>query len=653
MIELSPSLQVAQTLQNRVGNTLGSLQMLSPQQTAMATLTAGASSIGTAVLSSIKVGQDKILESTDKVVELLTTQVKIAEEAERRAREKSAELAKEKQGTGPNTIPIEDGDDKGKFKLDKEGMFENLDVGDIAALATAGGLLFKNVAKKIIKGGVKGGFYGVMASFLAKPAIDFLEEGILKIDIPEEDEKKLENAIIAGATLYALGGIPAALVGIGAVGVNSLVKYLTGEQEKFSAMDATMLFAGGVGLKLLSAKAVTALTAAGWAKSAGILAAFTATPVLVGVGVAIALGIAVNELVKFNEKAQDRTLEELNKITEAGEKELARRFAEQEESFMENIGFGGLKNLFGGELTDLGKAKIGTEQALDIFKDEDRELSDENKKSLLKSFDALLNLNKNELSTVLNDVSKTDAVLDIVSAARQLAIGGAFGDEESKKLLIKLLKFSSNLQVASKNLEERGEGTFITTSLAKGKGDLLEIFNNEYMDNYNKFAKLQKMYDDKDKEVQLVDTQLAKAYEDNDKDEILRLEKLSSNLITERGAIGFEKNQAQGNMNDIKTLGLFREGRIKFDPMLLKEILGEEDLNKLIQGALKNELFKMNSQNIDEMAAFSDRQKPLDIKTAVSSTSKTVNEGDVIAGQANTKLDGHLQKTAHPLYGYG
>ena len=175
---------VANTLQNRVGTAVNSLQVLTPDTLTSSTLQAGATSIGTMVLSSIKEGQNQIIESTNKVVELLTTQVDLQNETIRRERERRAELDKENLGKGVNTMPIDDGPDKGNVKIDKEGFFGNLDVGDIAAVATAGGLLLKNVAGKVIKGGAKGGFYGVLASFLAKPAIDFLEEGILKIDIP-------------------------------------------------------------------------------------------------------------------------------------------------------------------------------------------------------------------------------------------------------------------------------------------------------------------------------------------------------------------------------------------------------------------------------------------------------------------------------------
>ena len=136
---------VANTLQNRVGTAVNSLQVLTPDTLTSSTLQAGATSIGTMVLSSIKEGQDEIIACTNKVVELLTTQVDIQKETIRRDRERQAELDKENlsKGFGANTMPIEEGPDKGKQKLDKEGFFGNLDVGDIAAVATAGGLLMK------------------------------------------------------------------------------------------------------------------------------------------------------------------------------------------------------------------------------------------------------------------------------------------------------------------------------------------------------------------------------------------------------------------------------------------------------------------------------------------------------------------------------
>ena len=635
---------VANTLQNRVGNSLGAVQLLTPELSTSATLQAGATSIGTMVLNSIKEGQDRILESTNRVVELLSTQVDIQEEAIRRERERQAELDKENLGKGVNTMPIEEGPDKGKVKIDKEGFFGNLDVGDIAAVATAGGLLLKNVAGKVIKGGAKGGFYGILASFLAKPAIDFLEEGVLKVDIPEEDEKKLENAIIAGASLYALAGLPGALIGLGAVGVNSLINYITGEQEKFSAMDASMLFAGGVGVSLLSAKAVTALTAAGWVKSAGILGAITATPVLIGIGVAIALGVAVNELVKFNEHVQKETLAELEEVTKIGREELTKRFVKQKESFLENLNMPGLANMFGFDISDLNKAKIGTEQALDEFKDKDEEFDSTEQKSVLKSLDGILLANNSDLSEILYDKTKTQSMLDTVNAARQLAVAGAFGPEKSKELLTKILKFGSNVEVLSQKITARNEGTFITKELAKGKGDLLDIFNEKYMESYNRYTSAQNKYDAKEKEFLSLQELEDKLMNENApmKDIMAVTKKREQAQFELFTKLGPEKNQALGDMQEIRSLGLYKEGSIGFDPMLLKEIYSDAELNALIKIAAKKKFFDMNSKNIEEKA-FSERQPGFDVNTAVSSTNTSIKHGDVHTGPPSHTVDGHLQ----------
>ena len=634
-LELTPATNVATTLQNRVGASLNSLQFLTREQSTPAILTAGATSVATAVLTSIKAGQDKILESTNNVVELLTTQVKIQEEAERRERERQAELDKERPTQG-TPVPITDGPDEGKFKLDKDGMFGGLDVGDFAAIATAGGLLFKNVAGKVIKGGAKGGFYAVLASFLAKPAIDFLEEGILKVDIPEEDEKFMEDSIIAAAVGLGLAGIPGALVGFGAVGVNSLIKYINGEQESLGMKDATALFAGGVGLSLLSAKAKTALAAAGWTKSAGILGALTATPVLIAAGVGLAIGIAVNELVKFNESVQEQTLKELEEITKISREELTKKFAKQKESFAENIGAGGLANLFGFDVTALTKTKIGTEQALDTFKDEPAAFDKKEQDSVIKALDGILLADSADLQDILNDKSKTTAVLDTLNAARQLAVAGAFGEERSKELLVKLLKFGSNIQVESKKLKEKGEGTYISSRLAEGEGDFLEMFEKTYLGAQRTIDKNLKLIEEKDKEIARLenkDEELGLSREENDK-----LDKLRFDRVRLRQEITF----AQVDMKEFSARGLYSEGALGFDMSRFQSMFSDEELQNLIKGALKNELLKIVNQDINE-AAMTGSNPEIDIKTGVTNTSQIVKQGDTIVGNSDNEIDKHIK----------
>lgn len=634
--EIVPAVNVAQNLQNRVGMTLGSLQMMGNPQSQAALLTAGATSIGTAVLTSIKAGQDILLETTDKVVELLTTQVEIQEEQQRRERESLAEANKEENKNRiDGTIPIADGNDKGKFKLDKDGMFGGLDVGDFAAIATAGGLLFKNVAGKLIKGGAKGGFYAVLASFLAKPAIDFIEEGILKVDIPEAQEKKLEDAIVLGATGLALAGIPGALIGFGAVGVNSLIKYIKGEQEKIGLMDATALFAGGVGIKLLSAKAVTALTTAGWVKSAGILGAITATPVLVAVGIGIALGVAVNELVKFNESVQEQTLKELEEITKMSREELSKRFAQQKDSFLEDLGMAGIADLFGFDITDLSKARIGTEQALDTFQDDPASFDKTEQDSVIKALDGILLANSGDLQDILNDQSKTEAVLDTLNAARQLAVAGAFGEERSKELLVKLLKFGSNIQVESKKLMDKDEGTFISDRLATGEGDFLEMFNKTYLGAQRTIDKNLKLIEEKDKEINRLENkeeELGLSREENDKLDKLRFD---------RQGLQNEITFARVDMKEFSARGLYKEGALGFKMTDFQSMFSDEELANLIKGALKNELFKIVNQNINETSQ-SDRQPGFDIKTGVSSNRTEIKHGDMITTPPSHTVDQHL-----------
>lgn len=636
MIELSPAINVATTLQSRVGTTLNSLQALTPQQSSPALLTAGATSVATAVLTSIKAGQDKILESTNNVVELLTTQVKIQEEAERRERERQAELDKERPTQGP-PVPITDGPDAGKFKLDEKGLMEGLDIGDFAALATAGGLLFKNVAGKIIKGGAKGGFYAVMASFLAKPAIDFLEEGILKVDIPEETEKKLETSIIAAAAGLGLAGIPGALIALGAVGVNSLIKYINGEQEKIGLMDAASLFAGGIGLKLLSAKAVTALTAAGWVKSAGVLGAITATPVLVAVGVGIAMGIAVNELVKFNESVQEQTLKELEEITKISREELSKKFAQQKESFLEEIGMAGIADLFGFDIGALSATRIGTEQALDTFKDDPASFDTNEQQSVLKALDGIMLASSADLETILNDKSKTTAVLDTLNAARQLAVAGAFGEERSKELLAKLLRFSSNLQVESQKLVAKGEGTYITKNLAEGEGDLLELFQKTFIGAQNTIKENSKLIEEKDNEIKKLEAKEEDIGLTMDEDKKL------TRLIFDRNRLAQEIMMAKVDMKEFSATGLFGESGLGFDAGKLQTIFNDEELANLIKGALKNELYKFVNQGIVEAAAMTGSNPEVDIKTGVTSTTQNVKQGDTIVGNSDNEIDKHIK----------
>ena len=610
-----PALGVAQTLQNRVGTTFSSLQLLSPPEQSAALIGAGATSIGTAVLNSIKEGQDKILEATNQVVSLIQTQVDIAEEQERRARDNLTELNKERPVQGP-PVPIDVGSDKGKFKLDKENFLGDLDVGDIAALATAGGLLLKNVAARVIKGGAKGGFYGILASFLAKPAIDFLEEGILKIDIPEDQEKKMEDLIIAGAIGLGMAGIPGALIGLGAVGVKGIIDYINGEKEKPEFTDFATMAAGLVGVKIISGKAAAALSAAGYAKGAGLVAALGATPVLVAIGVGVAAGVAVKYLSDLNEDMQIETLKSMEKLTAIAREELSKRFAEQEEGFLEQIGAGGIAELLGFETTDLNKTKISMNQALQEFKEDPKQFDATEQQSMMKALDALVMMTPEQMSEILNDQTKTRTMLTILNSARQIAAEGGFG-ENSKKVMTQLLSFGDKLQVSSAELKAKDQGTFLSDRLALGEGDLLEQINKEKSEvqNYqNLFNMLDKSYNE-----------LIRQKEDGTYDEMSKDEQRE--FRSKFRQLTFQRQQIEGELRrailDVERLQLFAEGSLGFDISKLEEIYTEAELKDLINKAITNTLFTTIEANIKSKEEMEDGKTGGDQVTNIQSSTKS------------------------------
>ena len=350
------------------------------------------------------------------------------------------------------------------------------------------------------------------------------------------------------------------------------------------------------------------------------------------------MGIAVNELVKFNESVQEQTLKELEEITKISQAELSKRFATQKESFLEDIGMSGIANLLGFDISDLQKTKIATDQALDTFKKDPASFDATEQQSILKALDGIFLASEADFDSILNDQSKTKAILNTVNAARQLAIQGAFGQEESKKLLEKLLMFSSNLQVqAQRVVREDKPRTFITDRLAGGEGDLLELFGTEFLKD-KKFV---------DESMSIIEKNRA---------EIMRLKNLKDKgettdeentkmgqLIFDTRNLEAEVRRANVRMSNFSAFGLYSEGALGFDANNLTKMFSDVELENLIKVALKNELFKMVNQDINEAAAVSDRQPPLDIKTGVTSTTQNVKQGDTIVGNSDNEIDKHIK----------
>ena len=122
------AIQTATLLQQKVGNSLsGVTNLLAPPERSDSMLNAGAASLPALVLDEVKELQKKTIESVDKVAQVLQSQLDLAQEAERRARDQAAELRKENRGGGGaiNNLPSVTGDDAGLFGLTGE-KFKNL-----------------------------------------------------------------------------------------------------------------------------------------------------------------------------------------------------------------------------------------------------------------------------------------------------------------------------------------------------------------------------------------------------------------------------------------------------------------------------------------------------------------------------------------------
>jgi len=99
------ALQLATTIQGRVGSSLLSVNsMLPPPEAAAAVLQAGGGSLGVFLLKDLAVLQEKTYQCVEKVASVLQSQLDLSEEAERRERDQAAELAKENSLKGSTVV---------------------------------------------------------------------------------------------------------------------------------------------------------------------------------------------------------------------------------------------------------------------------------------------------------------------------------------------------------------------------------------------------------------------------------------------------------------------------------------------------------------------------------------------------------------------
>ena len=465
-----PAIGAVLQLQNRVGTSFAGVQnLLAPPERADALLQAGATAQGTSLLFGIRDVQTEMLYCLQDIKSVLNKQLDFEEDEARRLREQQAELEKENRGGGRGV-----------------GMSDTSGTPDIGGgEEEAGGGLFSTfgpaLAAWVGAGGIKKLAKGFGLRFLKGGAVfmlaDLLDDEIAKV-IPEGDfQDFVANDAKWIALGGAVGGLPGAIAAFGLVGMTGVLDYIQGESEKLSVTDvAGVAVSGGLLAKYGGPKIAKFLAARGLTGAATLFGAAALTPVIVATGAALAIGVGARFLADKNDEYQQQTLDSLENLTQKTDEELSKRFAQAEESFLENIGFGGI---FGTEQSELGQAQTATAQALDVAGRDDEDLTDKNVKDLVELADKTVNIDDEDLKVILQDKSKVKNLTQVIDNLRKLAVKGELGPD-GKRILTNMLMFGDRLQSVAMQMEkETGRSTAVTSGIIAGTsgfkgGDLLE-----------------------------------------------------------------------------------------------------------------------------------------------------------------------------------
>ena len=452
------ALQLATTIQGRVGSSLLSVNsMLPPPEAAAAVLQAGGGSLGVFLLKDLAVLQERTYECVEKVASILQSQLDLSEDSERRARDQASELAKEKNkgappltGTG-NTGNDENFEDLGE-KLDQNRMSQLLTAGLTAAMLAPGALkaLGMGLGKKLLKGGM----YGSIATFVADPIIDYVNTEF-DLELDEAAKKDIKLSMIGAGVGLGLAGIPGAIVGATAPMIAKVAGYISGSLNATEVKDSDFA-ATAIGGAAASMWTVGKLGALMGASKIGAVATFGAAigalPVIIGVGAAVALGVGAAYLAKKIDEYQEITLQKLEKTTAKLDKEMGEWAAREEEGLFERFGM----NL--GKLSALGEAKVATQEALEqLSQDKDKFMADENMQTKLGALaGTMTNYSEEALKTIMLDRTKAVNFMDTVESIKGIAAQGGFG-ADSKMIFEQMSAFSDKVQKTAVNMLAAGE----------------------------------------------------------------------------------------------------------------------------------------------------------------------------------------------------
>jgi len=648
---------VATTLQNRVVGALGSAQNLLPApELNSALLQAGATGIATNVLDQLKKGQEKLTELTENIGTVLQEQLDIAKEQQRRERDRSGEL---KPGTSviqPGQIDL---NNQAGEALEKGGFnLGNLLSAGLGTIFGAGGVLTAGAALRFAKGLgkslLRGGFYATMATFLTKPIIDFVEEGILKFDIPETEEKKIEDAVLGSVVFGSIFGPKGAVLALLGLGLKNVYDTLSDPEKGLKDLSPTDILTTAIGTLgtgiFFSSTIKKGLKAVGFntARLATIGGLIAAPPFIIAGGLAIAAGAGAYLLAEKVNDMEDQTLDHLNKLLTMTQDEFEMQLKNQEASFLERNARG-LKLLFSGPeaLTQGGQNVVASKAALDDVKFEGGQVSAEDKPVIIDMAEKYSRLSQKDLMDIMMDKQGLEDLLTVSENLRAIAVRGGLG-EDSKQVAIDMLKLGDKIK--------RAAGTLLDRNITKGHlkqqlervdaGDLSITSQQGSVDILEKLGTA-------DQSLLTLDTQLkaaqaalmearvnVKKAEDN-KGQPNSLAELRDANSAFRKALALVNN-IESEIQQVETRKKFLFTQMDIQYADLEKLFSPEELKALIKSSMMT-----GSQQIDAaMREFRNIEaNPHLINAPVKTDVKNVNNaGDnvYVNGQSNHNLDGHL-----------
>ena len=536
------AIQTAALLQQKVGASLsGVTNLLAPPERSDSLLNAGAASLPTLVLDEVKELQKKTIESVDKVAQVLQSQLDLAEEAERRARDQAAELRKERGPGGIENVDLSPGaGDAGMFGLTPDKLKNLLTLGlgsvfTIATLKTA----FKALGKKLLKGGA----IASLVALIADPVIDYIDNEF-ELELDDSTKKDIKLSLVGAGLGFALAGIPGAIVGGTLPYISRVSQYIAGTLNANEVKDsdfAMTALGGGLAAYFTSGKVGALLKLSTIPRVATFGAALASVPVMIGIGAAVALGVGVTYIAKKIDEYQEKMLDTLADRMIDLDKEMGEFAAKQEEGLFERMG------VQLGNLSALGQARVASEEAFEQFgQDKEKFMSDTSSQTTLKALaDTITGYSDNALQDIMLDRTKSTNFFKTIESLKAIAAKGGFG-KDSEMIFEKLAAFSDRIQNVAIAQVKAGEKGGVTTLVADNRFGVSQDQLEKVGTNKDMIAQLEQEKKEKISELAQAKLDLEDAETRNtgmfDSKEVKELEKKIKKLET---AVGTDDKKGQ------------------------------------------------------------------------------------------------------------